>query len=278
MKALIWYGATVAVVGLAAAILAQDEITSTSSSSSSYVATSKLVGRKITSSKDEEIGVIKDVVFDRSNGRMAYTVVSTGDAQTGGGKIVVVPWTVYSPISDATALRANVDREKILNAPLFDYARMDEYVRPDYIDNVYNYYGISPGALSAVAASKGVRAATDVTGTAGATASPGEVASTTASRMSSANNRATTHAPTPAAGHYDTATKNGSREATRSARSTGGRRLLTDRDEGASLQSEESLSESTTSPSESKKSRRKGTQETSRGRPSETPYSTEGDE
>jgi sporulation protein YlmC with PRC-barrel domain len=103
MKATIWYGATVAVVGLAAAILGQDEITSTSSSSSSYVPTSKLVGRKITSAQGEEIGVIKDVVFDRSNGRMAYTVVSTGDAQTGGGKIVVVPWTVYSPTSDASA-------------------------------------------------------------------------------------------------------------------------------------------------------------------------------
>jgi sporulation protein YlmC with PRC-barrel domain len=139
MKTTIWYGATVAVVGLAAAILGQDEITSTSSSSSSYVPTSKLVGRKITSVQGEEIGVIKDVVFDRSNGRMAYTVVSTGDAQTGGGKIVVVPWTVYSPTSDASALRVNVDREKIHNAPLFDYARMDEYVRPDYIDNIYNY-------------------------------------------------------------------------------------------------------------------------------------------
>jgi hypothetical protein len=39
-----------------------------------------------------------------------------------------------------------VDRERIYSAPVFDYARIDEYSRPDYITNVYSYYGVSPGA------------------------------------------------------------------------------------------------------------------------------------
>src|SRR4030095_112384 len=181
--------------------------------------TTKLVGRKIKSSQGEEIGVIRDVVLDGSNGCMAYTVVSTGDAQTGGGKIVVVPWAVYSPTSHASTLRVRVDRDKIYNAPLFDHTRMDEYVRPDYIDNVYNYYDISPGALGGGEGPKGAAAATDVTGTAGATASPGEVASTIAGGTPSPNNRASTHArANPAASRDDAATNNGSQEATRSAR------------------------------------------------------------
>jgi sporulation protein YlmC with PRC-barrel domain len=278
MNRLIRYGAAATALGLAAAMLGQDEITGNSSSSSSYVPTTKLIGRKIKSSQGEEIGVIKDVVLDGSNGCMAYTVVSTGDAQTGGGKIVVVPWAVYSPTSHASTLRVKVDRDKIYNAPLFDYTRMDEYVRPDYIDNIYSYYGISPGALSGVAASKGAAAATDVTGTAGATASPGEVDSTTAGGAFLPNTRASTHArATPAASHGGTARNNGSQEATRSMRTR--RQPSTDREEGAlSTRTEEFSSESTTSPSESKKSRRKGTEGTSTGTPSETPHSTEGDE
>ena len=48
---------------------------------------------------------------------------------------------------------------------------MDEYARPDYINNVYSYYGVSPGPRTPVAASNGAKAGTDVTGTAGATAS-----------------------------------------------------------------------------------------------------------
>jgi hypothetical protein len=209
---------------------------------------------------------------------MAYTVVATGDAKTGGGKIVVVPWAIYSPTSHASAFRVGVDRDKIYNAPMFDYARMDEYVRPDYIDNVYNYYGITPGVLNDVAASKGTTAGTDVTGTAGATASPGEVASTTAGGISSPSNRASTHShATPAASKDRTATTNGSEEPTRNTRSTGTRQLRTDREEGASsTTTEEVLSEST--PSESKKSRGKGTKRISTGTPSETPHSTEGDE
>ena len=116
---------------------------------STTVQVSKLVGTKVKSSQGEEIGVVKDVMIDRSTGCMAYTVLSTGEGgarAAGGGKLVAVPWAVYSPTSDVTALTVTVDRERIYSAPVFDYARIDEYSRPDYITNVYSYYGVSPGA------------------------------------------------------------------------------------------------------------------------------------
>ena len=116
---------------------------------STTVQVSKLVGTKVKSAQGEEIGVIKDVVIDRSTGCMAYTVLSTGEGGArvaGGGKLVSVPWTVYSPAADVSVLTVTVDRERIYNAPVFDYARIDEYSRPDYITNVYSYYGVSPGA------------------------------------------------------------------------------------------------------------------------------------
>src|SRR5438046_4100192 len=181
MKKLIWYGATAVVVGVAATMSGRSEIPNGSSSSFSYIQTSKLVGRKVKSSEGKEIGVTKDIVIDRSNGCMAYTVLSTGGGGTGvvsgGGKIVAVPWAVYSLTSDLSVLTVNVAREKIYNAPAFDYTRMDEYARPDYMNNVYRYYGVSPDPRTAVSGSSGATAGTDVTGTAGATASPGEVAS-----------------------------------------------------------------------------------------------------
>ena len=116
---------------------------------STTVQVSKLVGTKVKSSQGEEIGVVKEVMIDRSTGCMAYTVLSTGEGgarAAGGGKLVAVPWAVYSPTSDVTALTVTVDRERIYSAPVFDYARIDEYSRPDYITNVYSYYGVSQGA------------------------------------------------------------------------------------------------------------------------------------
>jgi sporulation protein YlmC with PRC-barrel domain len=168
MKTLFSIGTIVAFLGLAvASTYAQNQ--TTTSSSTTYIETSKLVGKPVKSSQGEEIGTIKDVVIDRSTGCMAYTVLSTGGGgggrvAGGGGKMVAVPWSVYSPQSDLNTYTVTVERERIFNAPVFDYARIEEYSRPDYINNVYTYYGVSPGAAVGVGVSGGT--STTTTGTA----------------------------------------------------------------------------------------------------------------
>ncbi len=254
MKTLIWYGATAVVLGVAVTISGQSEIANDSNSSSSYIQTSKLVGRKIKSSDGKEIGIVKDVVIDRINGCMAYTAV-------------------YSPTSDLSVLTVNVDRDKIYHAPAFEYTRMDEIARPDYINNVYSYYGVSSGPRTAIAAG------TDVTGTAGATASPGQVASPAAGGTGSPNEKpsARMHASS-AAGSYEVSSANRSPKAIRSARAINARPSV-DRGETASPEITEKFPpESTTSPNEKKKSRRKAIEDTSISRPSTPPQSAEGED
>jgi len=274
MKTLISYGAMAAAVAVAGTMSGQNEIHDGSSSASGYIQTSKLVGRKVKSSGGKEIGIIKEVVIDRSNGCMAYTVLSIGGEGTdvigGGGRFVALPWAVYSPTSDLSVLTVNVDREKIYNAPAFDYTRMDEYARPDYMDNVYSYYGVSSGPRTAGATG------TDVTGTAGATASPGEVAPPAAGGTGSPNKRSSARRDgSSAANSYGPSKENSSPKATRSARAIG-ERPSDDRDDTASsMTNEKSLSESAASPNKNKKSARK-TIEGNSIRPSETPESTEG--
>jgi len=176
MKTSLSFGVILVVLGAA--------IASTSAQTqSTTVQVSKLVGTKVKSSQGEEIGVVKDVMIDRSTGCMAYTVLSTGEggarAAGGGGKLVAVPWAVYSPTSDVSALTVTVDRERIYSAPVFDYARIDEYSRPDYITNVYSYYGVSPGAEVGAGVSRTTTtgATSGATGGAGAARSPVQGAS-----------------------------------------------------------------------------------------------------
>ena len=168
MKTFLLFGLTVAgLVATVTSISAQTQSTT--------VQVSKLVGTKVKSSQGEEIGVVKDVMIDRSTGCMAYTVLATGEggARARGGKFVAVPWAVFSPTSDVSALTVTVDRERIYSAPVFDYARIDEYSRPDYITNVYSYYGVSPGAEVGAGVSR-----TSTTGvTSGATTGAGEARS-----------------------------------------------------------------------------------------------------
>ncbi len=145
-----------AILGVAvASTIAQTETTNTTSSTT-YIQTSKLVGRPVKSSQGEEIGTIKDVVLDRNTGCLAYTVLATGGGGgqvAGGGKMVAVPWSVYSPSSDLNTYTVTVDRERIYSAPVFDYAHVEEYSRPDYINNVYGYFGVTAGAAIGAAVS-----------------------------------------------------------------------------------------------------------------------------
>ena len=153
MKTFPLFGATLAILGLAAAPVDSKAQTSstTTSTSTGYVQTSKIIGTRVKTAQGEEIGEIKDVVLDRSTGCMAYTVLSAGGTGTravGQAKTVAVPWAIYSTTSDPRVLTVRIDRERIYNAPAFDYARIDEYSSSGWINNVYSYYGVAPGAGS----------------------------------------------------------------------------------------------------------------------------------
>jgi sporulation protein YlmC with PRC-barrel domain len=195
MKTLFSLPGIIAILGLAvASTFAQTQSTT---SSTSYIQTSKFIGRPVKSAQGDEIGTVKDIVLDRSTGCLAYTVLSTtggggGGAQvSGGGKMVAVPWAVYSPSTDPNVLTVTVERDRIYNAPVFDYARVEEYSRPDYINNVYSYYGVSGGAAVGVGVSGGTS-----TTTTGASTTTG--ATTTTGAATGANT--TAGAASPAAG------------------------------------------------------------------------------
>src|SRR5207248_5098856 len=74
------------------------------------------------------------------------TVVSTGGTGTritGQSKMVAVPWSVYSVEPDASVVTVRVERDRIINAPVFEYSRVREYTTTEYINSVYSHFGVS---------------------------------------------------------------------------------------------------------------------------------------
>jgi hypothetical protein len=267
MKISILLGAAVAVLGTAAAsALGQAQ------STTSYIETSKLVGVKVKSSQGEEVGVVKDVVLDRNTGCMAYTVLSTGG--TGEAKLVAVPWGVYTESSDPSFLTVRVDRERIYNAPVFEYSRINEYSTSGFVENLSSYYGVTSQTGFGGQTSLRGRAGT-AEGEARTTTSPVESAQPTAgrtestgaaSRTSAASPRVTA-SPTMSAGTRATASPRATR-GTQPEESTAGRSKASatprERNEKtAASPSEESTSEGAASPSKekSRSSRRHTTEE-----------------
>jgi hypothetical protein len=178
----------------------------------------------VKSPQGDEIGTVKDIVLDRNTGCLAYTVVSTtgggGGTRAGaGGKMVAVPWAVYSPSSDLNFLTVTVDRERIYNAPVFDYARIEEYSRPDYITNVYSYYGVSGGASVGVGVSGSTTTGTSTT--TGASSATGAASGTSASAGGSARPGGSAPPVTPSQGAKATPNPRGTPEATPRAGESG---------------------------------------------------------
>jgi sporulation protein YlmC with PRC-barrel domain len=290
MKASLLFGTAFTILGMAGASVFAQTQTTTSSSSSGYIQTSKIVGTKVKTSQGEDIGVVKDVVLDSNTGCMAYTVLSaggTGTRVTGQAKTVAVPWAVYTPSTDMSVLTVRVDRDRIYNAPVFDYARINEYETTGYINNVYSYYGVTPQPGIGVSGGTSGTTTTGVTGAATGAASPMATASPRATRSSAApaSSRAnasprTRYSPAEAASPGATASP-GAAESTASPHAARGRtrshatpspsQITEAPSSGAT---EASPGEATTSPSERTRSSRHHRGEPgSKAEPSGTPES-----
>jgi len=77
---------------------------------------------------------------------MAYTVLSAGGGGTrvtGQGKLVAVPWSVFTVSPDMTYLTTTVERDHIYNAPVFEYSRIGDTA---FTSQVYSTFGVSAGA------------------------------------------------------------------------------------------------------------------------------------
>src|SRR3954463_13686 len=200
MKKNILFGAALAFLGLAATpLFAQTSAsTSTTTSTTGYVQSSTIVGSKIKDAKGQDVGEIKDVVLDRSSGCLAYVVLSTrgGGTTTTTTKTVAAPWSVFSASSEPRVYMTRIEREKIYSAPVWESTRIEEYSRPEYINQVYGYYGVTVPSTFGVSAS--TTTGTTTTGT--TTTAPSTTTSTSASTNASASPAATAAATmTPAA-------------------------------------------------------------------------------
>jgi sporulation protein YlmC with PRC-barrel domain len=301
MKTSFLLGAMLAILGVATAPLtAQTQSTTTTSSSSGYLQTSKIIGMKVKTSSGDEIGVVKDVVIDRSTGCMAYTVVSaggTGTRITGQAKMVAVPWAVYSTTTaDPSVLTVTVDHDRIYNAPVFDYARINEYSTSGYINNVYSYYGVSAGGVAGAAYGTATGATTTTTGTSttgttapgaattGASAAPMATAAgahgaspAASASPAAAASAAASPAASAAASPKATASPRGKRGAAREEGATG--RAKTGMSPSGSPAEEITTGRPRTeaSPAESPRHHREGMREKTEGSPAETTESPSGE-
>lgn len=104
---------------------------------------SEVIGAKIFNTNGEDLGEIKDVVFDENKGGIAYGVLSIGGWLGIGDDVSVVPWNeIKQSKSDSPGfVLSNLDKSKLKGAPHFANDSWPDF-NDDWNSKTANYYGV----------------------------------------------------------------------------------------------------------------------------------------
>jgi len=81
---------------------------------------SKIIGTRVTNSKGENLGEVKELVLDPEIGQVVYAVVSFGGVLGVGDKLFAVPWKALHWTADKGYYVLNEDKATLAKAPGFD--------------------------------------------------------------------------------------------------------------------------------------------------------------
>jgi sporulation protein YlmC with PRC-barrel domain len=110
-----------------------------------YLTASSLIGNKVHNPEGENLGEIKDVMVNISNGRIEYMIIEFGGFLGIGEKFFAVPFYVLSLDTDRHAFILNQKREVLENAPGFDKDHWPE-TNSHAMEGTTSYWGGFMGA------------------------------------------------------------------------------------------------------------------------------------
>lgn len=77
---------------------------------------SSLIGMEVQNDQNEDLGRIKDIVFDLKKGTVSYLVMSTGGVLGIGEKLLAAPLAAFTRSADQSHLVMNAEKDSIARA------------------------------------------------------------------------------------------------------------------------------------------------------------------
>jgi len=108
---------------------------------------SEIMGITVENAQKDNIGEIKEVVVDPSDGSVAYAVLEAGGFLGMGEKYFAIPWRAFQTVADdddkgdVERLILNVDKDRLKNAPGFDKDNWPDMADAKWGQTVHTYYG-----------------------------------------------------------------------------------------------------------------------------------------
>jgi sporulation protein YlmC with PRC-barrel domain len=102
---------------------------------------SSVLGHKIVDARGESLGRIEELVIDVDGGRVAYAVLSFEGRLGLGDRLHAVPWNALWLDEEHERFILDESKERLQKAPAFDKEEWPDMADPDFVDDVYGYYG-----------------------------------------------------------------------------------------------------------------------------------------
>jgi len=105
---------------------------------------SKLMGTPVKNLQDEKLGKVENFLLDLPSTRIVAVIVSSGGFLGIGDELSAVPPMALRFAADREALRLDVSKEALANAPHFKANEWPDFAQPTYASGVYRAYHVEP--------------------------------------------------------------------------------------------------------------------------------------
>lgn len=106
----------------------------------SVLSSSSIHGDSIRNRQGEDLGTVKDLMIDLTNGSVSYAVVSYGGFLGMGDKLFAVPFEALTLDAENHAFTLDVSKEQLEQAPGFDKDNWPDFADPSFADSVRSFY------------------------------------------------------------------------------------------------------------------------------------------
>lgn len=103
-----------------------------------------LAGDSVRNRAGDDLGKVKEIMFDVPTGRVAYAVLSFGGFLNMGNKLFAVPWNALTLDEDKKHFILDIDKGRLENAPGFDKDNWPDMADKVWGDHIYKFYGTEP--------------------------------------------------------------------------------------------------------------------------------------
>ncbi|MEI7037950.1 PRC-barrel domain-containing protein [Fulvimonas yonginensis] len=104
------------------------------------LASSTLNGENVRNAQGEDLGEIKDLMINTTDGTIEYAVLSFGGWLGMGDKLFAVPWNAMRLDTENHCLVLDVPKERLKDAPGFDKDNWPDFADTTFTSRISNYY------------------------------------------------------------------------------------------------------------------------------------------